>query len=218
MKQIIDFNTWERKSNFEFFAGFANPCVNITCEVCCGNAREAAHRRKESFFIYYLYAIMEAVNRIEAFRYRLDNEGRIVLYDKIDVYVPVKDNTGGFTTVRVPFDYDFTRFYEAARAQIAGVSEHDPYSVENAESETDTVVVSAVPKLPFTSVTCTLKSDRGNDYPLFAVGQLTADNKLPIAACVHHGFVDGEHLAQFYERIRQTLALLPIEEDRLLHA
>ncbi|MDR0894860.1 MAG: chloramphenicol acetyltransferase [Prevotellaceae bacterium] len=205
MKQIIDLNTWERKANFQFFTGFINPCVNVTCEISCADAREVAHRRGESFFIYYLYAIIEAVNAVEAFRYRLDGEGRIFLYDRIDVYVPVKDKTGGFTTVRVPYNDDFARFYQSAREQIESVDEHDPYSVEAGNTETDVVVVSAIPRLPFTSVTCTQMHSYGNDYPLFAVGQLTADNKLPIAACVHHGFVDGEHLVLFFDRIRATL-------------
>ncbi len=67
------------------------------------------------------------------------------------------------------------------------------------------VLVSAIPNLAFTSISYTQKHRRGNDFPLINVGKMEADGKMPIAICVNHSFVDGEHLAEFYELVQGYL-------------
>ena len=42
-----------------------------------------------SFFLRYLYAVLCAANEVEALRYRIDREGRPVLYDSIDIITPI---------------------------------------------------------------------------------------------------------------------------------
>ena len=34
-KRMVDFESWERKDNFNFFRNFLNPCITITSEVEC---------------------------------------------------------------------------------------------------------------------------------------------------------------------------------------
>ena len=88
MKQIIDIETWERKENFNFFRRFQNPQLSITSEVECGGAKKRAKEAHQSFFLHYLYAVLRAANEIPELRYRIDPEGRVVLYDQIDRDIP----------------------------------------------------------------------------------------------------------------------------------
>ncbi len=90
MKQIIDIENWERKENFNFFRHFQNPQLSITSEVECGGARQRAKAAGQSFFLHYLYAVLHAANEIPEFRYRIDPDGRVVLYDTIDMLSPIK--------------------------------------------------------------------------------------------------------------------------------
>ena len=68
--------------------------------------------------------------------------------------------------------------------------------------------MSATPDLYFTSMTHTQERESGSSYPLLNVGKaVTREGKLviPVAINVHHGFVDGAHLATFYQKVEKYL-------------
>jgi chloramphenicol O-acetyltransferase type A len=73
----------------------------------------------------------------------------------------------------------------------------------------DVVHLSAVPKMYFTSTTYTL-AEAGNacSYPLMTAGKaVTREGRLvfPLSIYVNHAFVDGSHLATFFEKIEKYL-------------
>lgn len=207
MKRIIDLETWSRKNNFEFFKDFLNPYMSITCNVQVRHAKELAKQRGESFFLYYLYAILYAFNNIEQFKYRIDPDGNIVCYDKIDAISPIQlDGMKTFASMRFPYIEDKNEFYRNCKQIIAGAAEKQAYSAENTSSEYDLVCISALPKLAFTSVSFANQKAGGAPFPLLNVGKMGSDFNMPIAVFVHHGFVDGEHLTNFFETIEQVLA------------
>jgi len=215
MKKIIDIENWNRRDNFRFFQNFINPCISITSEVECSFARQNARDTNRSFFIYYLYAILRAVNEIDELRYRIDSQKRIFLYESVDVLSPIKvGKDGKFSTVRIPWKADFEEFYQTAYEIIRNVSkDEDPYAyTRDAKKEEDdkynVILVSATPDLYFTSITHTQELPTGSDYPLLNVGKaIIRENKLvmPVAIYVHHGFVDGKHLSDFYKKVEMYL-------------
>ena len=194
MKQIIDIENWERKENFNFFRHFQNPQLSITSEVECGGARQRA-------------------NEIPEFRYRIDPDGRVVLYDTIDMLSPIKiKENGKFFTTRFPYHDDFDTFYQEARLIIDAIPEDgDPYAAENgevADGDYGLILLSATPDLYFTSITGTQEKRSGNNYPLLNAGKaIIREGKLvmPIAMTIHHGFIDGHHLSLFYKKVEEFL-------------
>ena len=213
MKQIIDIETWERKENFNFFRRFQNPQLSITSEVECGGAKKRAKEAHQSFFLHYLYAVLRAANEIPKLRYRIDPEGRVVLYDQIDILSPIKiKENGKFFTIRFPYHEDFETFYQEARKIIDSIPENgDPYAAENGEvanGDYGLILLSATPDLYFTSITGTQEKQSGNNYPLLNAGKaIIKKGKLvmPIAMTIHHGFVDGHHLSLFYRKVEELL-------------
>lgn len=205
--------TWERRDNFNFFRTFSNPSVSITSEVACGGAKARAKAAGESFFLHYLYAILRAANEIKEFRYRIDAQDRVVLYDWVDVMIPVKVNESGkFLSVRIPYDADFGTFYRQAKELIDGVSpDADPYANEkgrNEDTEFNLVNISALPDLYFTAAVTAQQHRNGNDYPLMTVGKAVMREGqliMPISLSVHHGFVDGYHISLFFKTIEELL-------------
>lgn len=207
MKTVIDFEKWNRRENWMFFSGFANPMASITCPVKCGEAYRRAKAENKSFFLVYLHAILSAVNEIEAWRYRVDGDGRIVLYDRIDVLSPVKvKGKEGFVTLRFPYIPDLDDFIAVAREMIDNPGDASAYSTEDAQTENDLILVSAVPYLPFTGAEFTLRSSEGNPYPLIVVGKMSEERTMPVAISFHHGFIDGEHVGAFFNLLQQKLA------------
>lgn len=212
MKHIVDIETWERKPNYEFFLSFQNPTISITSEVECGGAKARAKAAGQSFFLYYVYAVLRAVNEIPEFRYRIDAEGRVVYFDTVDMLSPIKvKENGRFFTVRFPWHEDFETFYAEAKAIIGAIDPNsEPYTAEQKGGKEllDVMLLSATPDLYFTSLTCTQEHRHGSNYPLMNAGKaIVREGKLimPIAMTIHHGFVDGYHLSLFYKKVEEWL-------------
>ncbi len=82
MKRKIDIETWDRKEHFQFFGSFEEPLYGITADVECTGAYQKAKEMGVSFFLLYLHCSLSAVNRVEAFRYRVE-DGEPVVYHRI---------------------------------------------------------------------------------------------------------------------------------------
>ena len=213
MKHIIDINTWERRDNYGFFRGFVNSWYSVTTEIDCTEARSAAKAAGRSFFLYYLYAVVRSAKVVDELRYRTDKNGQVIFHDKVDIISPIAVPGKTFYTVRIPYHEDFERFYTEAHALITNIPEDgDPYGAEKIltkQGDYDVVHLSAVPKLYFTSITYTLaEAGNGCSYPLMTAGKaVNRDGRLvfPLSIYVNHAFVDGSHLASFFEKIGKYL-------------
>lgn len=157
--------------------------------------------------------MLRAANEIPEFRYRIDPDGRVVLYDTIDMLSPIKiKENGKFFTTRFPYHDDFDTFYQEARLIIDAIPEDgDPYAAENgevADGDYGLILLSATPDLYFTSITGTQEKRSGNNYPLLNAGKaIIREGRLvmPIAMTIHHGFIDGHHLSLFYKKVEEFL-------------
>lgn len=213
MKHLVDIDTWERKENYLFFRDFANSWIAITSEVDCTEAYDAAKSTKRSFFLHYLYAIVRAANEIKEFRYRWDKHGQVVYHDTVDITTPIAVPGKTFYTVRIPYIEDFEAFYRNARHIIENIpTDGDPYGTDKQITEQgdfDVILLSATPKLYFTSITYTQYAPGHSlDYPLMNAGKaVRREGRLvmPLAMTVSHAFVDGAHVSLFFEKVEQYL-------------
>ena len=206
MKEIIPLDSFQRKESVLFFKDFVNPNVSVTCMVDASECYRHAKAFGEKFFYNYLYAILRAVNDIKELHYRFTPAGEIACYDRIDVLSPIRlAGHDSFTTLRFPYIPDRREFIESVNRIIGTAGNLSSFGEEESLDEYDVVLVSAVPDLPFTSISYTQKHRHGNDFPLINVGKMEADGRMPIAICVNHAFVDGQHLSRFYSLIQQYL-------------
>lgn len=215
MRQKIDISNWSRKNSYEFFGSFQNPNISITSEVDCTNALAMAKEKSESFFIYYVYSMLCAMNEIEEFKYRLDMKGDIYLYDEIDITTPIMLNEEGeCAIVRIPYIPEFRAFYTKASSIIEESKKqlHSNFSKSNLEEgENDpygTIFLSATPDLYFTSLVGAQERREGNSYPLLNVGKaIEREGKkiMPVAITISHMFADGLHISQFIKKINERL-------------
>ena len=189
MKHSIDIDTWERKDNYLFFRDFHNSWIAMTSEVDCTEAYAEAKAQGRSFFLYYLYAILRAANEIKEFRYRWDKHGQVVCHDTVDITTPIAVPGKTFYTVRIPWNSDFKAFYEEARRIITSIPEDgDPYGTDKeiaAQGDFDVILLSATPKLYFTSISYTQYAPgHPLDYPLMNAGKaVTREGKTGHAHC-----------------------------------
>lgn len=206
MKEIIPLDSFQRKESVLFFKDFVNPNVSVTCKVDASECYRRAKALGEKFFIQYLHAIIRAANEIKELHYRFMPTGDIAHYDKIDVLSPIRfAGHDSFTTLRLPYFTDRADFIISANEIIKNAEGGSAFGEEEGLEEYDVVLVSAIPDLPFTSISFTQKHRHGNDFPLINVGKMEADGRMPLGICVNHAFVDGEHLSRFYRLVQKYL-------------
>lgn len=206
MKKIINIDNWDRKEQFLYFREFAQPYINVTCMVDCRHIKSIAKKREQSFFLHYLYCILKTANNIDEFKYRIDNDGNVVFYDRINALAPIRlPGMKTYATMRIEYNENFDEFYENAKKVIDNADKFSPFEIQKSQKEVDVVLVSAIPRLPFTSISITHSRSEGRNYPIFTIGKLGDDMKMPVALRIHHGFVDGDHLADFYEMLQRNL-------------
>lgn len=213
MKHTVDIETWERRDNYAFFRNFLNSWISVATEIDCTEARTAAKAAGRSFFLYYLYAVLRAVNEIREFRYRTDSRGEVVWYDTVDILSPIAVPGRTFYTVRIPYHADFERFYAEARAIVTDFpADDDPYATVKevlAQGDYDVILLSATPELYFTSMTYTqFAPGDPTRYPLMNAGKaVMREGRLvmPLSIFVNHAFVDGAHISRFFRLVAEYL-------------
>ena len=219
-RTIINLNTWDRAKSYEFYRNFVNPQVCMTAEVDCTAAYEESKKNNTSFFRKYVYAILRSVNDIKELKYRIeikDGEEQIVLYDKISLLTPVRiNNSGEFTTVKVPYHLTFEKFNSVMDDVISRMDTQiaEPYYQEEDSEKRgfcDVVLVSALPDLHFTSISPTQSCSYGSRKPIINVGKAVKKEgkmMMPIAISFHHGLCDGFHISSFYSKVEEYLKSL----------
>lgn len=208
MKTVVNPTDFVRRESVEFFKDFINPYVSVTCNVNASICKEHANKTGEKFFHLYLYAILRAVNDIEELHYRFSRAGEIVRYDRINVITPIKVSPEApFVSMKFEYRETFQDFKREVECRIQEYAQNAVFGAEDNLEEFDVVLLSAIPDLPFTSLSCTQRHTNGNDYPLITVGKMSNNGEMPIALCVHHAFVDGEHIARVYKLVQKYLNL-----------
>ncbi|EIM78834.1 chloramphenicol acetyltransferase [Nitritalea halalkaliphila LW7] len=138
-----------RKEHFQFFNAFEEPFFGVCATVHCHKAYKRAKKQGVSFFLYYLYRALKAVNELEAFKLRVvDNT--VYRYTRIDGSCTImrKDNTFGFSYI--PFQEDEQAFYRDAARIVEEVSQSA--SLFPARAGEGVIHFSSLPWLNFSSV------------------------------------------------------------------
>jgi chloramphenicol O-acetyltransferase type A len=157
--------------------------------------------------LYYLHKTLAAVNRVEAFKYRIDN-GEIFICETIDVSSTIMrtDTTFGFSFI--PFHEDIATFVAGAQAEIERV-QNTPGLFTRTFDMDNLIHFSALPWIDFTSLSHARSFTFPDSCPKISVGKMTIDEKgnrsMPVSVHVHHGLMDGYHVGLFFAEFQNAL-------------
>jgi chloramphenicol O-acetyltransferase type A len=205
MKQKIDLATWNRKEHFEFFSTFEEPFFGITTPIEMTIAYEKAKAMQIPFFVYYLHKTIAAVNQVENFRYRIE-ENEVVLYNEIDASATImrEDKTFGFSFMK--FHSNIDEFTKIAETEIERIQVTP--GLFTREFPTNIIHFSAIPWINFTSLTHSRSYTLPDSCPKVSWGKLMEENgkkTMSMAVMAHHGLVDGYHMGLFVEALQTEL-------------
>lgn len=198
MKHKLDLDTWNRKEHFQFFSQMTEPFFGVTVQIDCTKAYAKSKKLGVSFFTYYLHKTLEAINTIECFRYRIDNN-EVYVYDRIDASATIlrDDKTFGFSLME--FDEDITKFAEITKKEITRI-QNTTGLLTREEYPENLIHFSAVPWVNFTSYSHARSFTFPDSCPKVSFGKMMEENgkkTMQMAVHVHHGLIDGYHVGQF---------------------
>lgn len=105
--EIIDLNTWDRATHFNFFRRMDYPQYLICKNIDITNFLKRLKEREISFYYGMIYAATYALNQKE-FKYRIVND-QVVLYDTIHPsYTDMSKDSDLFKMVTVDMEDDIT--------------------------------------------------------------------------------------------------------------
>ncbi|WMW78036.1 chloramphenicol acetyltransferase [Flavobacterium sp. 20NA77.7] len=205
MKQTIDLATWNRKEHFEFFSTFEEPFFGITTPIDMTIAYEKAKAIQIPFFVYYLHKTIAAVNQVENFRYRIE-ENEVVLYDEIDASSTImrEDKTFGFSFMK--FNSDIHEFTKIVQTEIKRIQVTP--GLFTREFPGNIIHFSAIPWINFTGLTHSRSYTLPDSCPKVSWGKLIDENgqkTMSMAVMAHHGLIDGYHMGLFIEILQTEL-------------
>tara|TARA_R110002073_G_scaffold8207_3_gene45758 strand:- start:43237 stop:43860 length:624 start_codon:yes stop_codon:yes gene_type:complete len=195
--KYLDINTWNRKQHFEHFSKLSDPYFGVVLDVDITNAYEYSKQAEVSFFALYLHACMKAVNSIENFKYRVQ-EDKVVIHEVIhaSATIPRADTTFGFSFIR--FSNSFDEFYKNFQEEKERIlNSTDLFPPINSE---DCIYCSALPWFTFSGHKEPV-SGRMESVPKLAFGKFSEKEGrllMPVSLNVNHALVDGYHVGEFF--------------------
>ncbi|RZM30596.1 MAG: chloramphenicol acetyltransferase [Pedobacter sp.] len=204
MKNQIDKTSWTRKEHFELFRNLDEPYFGVCINIECGEALFRCKTDGFSFYLYCIHNVLLATDMTAEFRLRIEGE-QVYLYDHIHAGTTVPRANGTFGFARLPFKRNLNEFLISANDAIAEVKSRSDLIRPTGD---DLIRFSSIPWLAFTSLSHAHNTGNKESCPRITFGKITSSgntSQIPMSVHVHHGLVDGIHLANFLDRFQQLM-------------
>ncbi|MCW4023674.1 MAG: chloramphenicol acetyltransferase [Candidatus Bathyarchaeota archaeon] len=206
MKTKLDIENWSRRDHYKYFGSCDDPYFGVVVNVDCTAAFANSKKLGASFFLYYMYESIKAMNMVENFRYRII-DGEVWVFDRIHASTTVAraDSTFGFAL----FEYngDFDDFVKCAKAEISKIQKISGLNAaENAR--VDVIHYTTLPWFSFTGFVHERNINRGQSIPKVAFGKFFEQNGrklMPVSISANHGLVDAYHVSKYLEYFQAGL-------------
>ena len=206
MKEINPQET-SRASAFDLWMTSPMPMVTLTKTFNITRIHKASKKRHIKLNALLCWCIGKAASQVEEF-YMLPVQGKMFQYDNLAINVIVNNKKGGINSCDIPFNNDFSHFYEDYIRWTQSTSEScESTFIEDAMIIGTSAVVA-------TELDCIV-----NQYtdkflnPMVMWGKFRKSwfkTTLPISFQFHHVQMDGGQAAMFLEKIQKEIDELKI--------
>jgi chloramphenicol O-acetyltransferase type A len=188
--------TSDRQHYFDFFSKFHSPYLNLTWELKLADFSPYCQRLGISRFQWLIYNLCRSLMSIDAFMWRLDEEGKPVQVSTISPSYTVLNPQKNFNFTNFSYDSSWPLFLERS-LRSKGEAEAATRILVDEQGKLDYIFITTLPWMKFTSIQHPIFDPRRVHIPSFAFGAfevLGPEISFPFSVQAHHGFVDGYHL------------------------
>ena len=207
MIRDIDMSTWPRREIYDFFSPISNPFYSVTFTLDVTNLYRCVKERELSFYYALVYLCTQAVNRVEAFLYTIE-DGKVRIFDKRQPsFTDLEKGSELFRMVFVPCEGSLDEFCRAAKAK----SESQHFFFDPTAETNDLIYFSCLPWMDVTGLTNERNLDPDDAIPRIAWGKYIDVNgrkQLHISLEINHRLIDGVHLGRFNEELCRLIEAL----------
>ena len=202
----LDIEKWNRKEHFNFYKEFEEPFFGVCVNVDITKALERAKALDVSFFLYYMHKSIVAANEVEPFKYRIVENGKILICENVDAGSTIgrEDGTFGFSYLK--YSSDLEAFIKTAQEEIDFV--RSAKGLMSPSSTPDVIHYTTLPWFSFTSFSHARMFKFKDSIPKIAFAKYFKEGdkmKMPVSIHVHHGLMDGYHVGLYLERFQELL-------------
>ena len=201
----IDLDKWERRDLFALFDSFTEPFHGVCLRIDCTETFRYAKNQRLSVFLSLLHRSLVAAHQVENFMIR-SVDGEIWRYQTIHGGSAVGRPNGTIGFGHFIFHQELREFVREASLELEHVKTSDELTRYAGQ---DLIRYSVLPWFDFTSLSHARDLAKNDSAPRVTFGKITDANgrcTMPLSIHVHHGLVDGEHVAQFVALFEQALA------------
>ncbi|MEM8599536.1 MAG: chloramphenicol acetyltransferase [Bacteroidota bacterium] len=205
--RVVDVNAWPRQGAFAYFKELDHPFFNITSLLEVGPLVAYCTAQGRPFSLAAVYLALRVANEYEPLRLRIQGE-QVVAYDEVQGSMTVHVGEEQLAFTYMQYDPAFAVFLERAE-QARERAEANPGAIDARTGQTDVLHFSVLPWISFTSISHARSWRTGDSVPKITFGQYRNEGEriqMPVSVEVHHGLMDGLHVARFLERVQRYLS------------
>lgn len=200
----LDFNTWERKELYGFFANMSNPFFSVTFNLDVTELYDYVKPRGLSFYYALVYLVTKATNSVPALRCTMRDGAPVLLDERIPSFTDMKKGAEIFHIVTMPCDGGLEEFCAEARQRS---SAQTVFIDESSEGD-ELIFISCLPWVELTALTNERNFVKDDAIPRIAWGKYRDDNGRKILGMsleLNHAFADGKHIGDFERELTRLI-------------
>ena len=187
------------------FSDFLTSRYSMTVSVNAQKTYDLAKKENIPFFNLTSACILETINEIPEFKWRIVN-GKVVEYEKIHAVSPIMQEDHTIREIEILPAREFENIFkwsEYVEDKKENIDDNQYLAEPIKRDEKPIANLSCIPWLNFDSMTNIIASSN-QIMPVISWGKLV-DGKIPISLTASHVFVFGWHFKLFYEILERYL-------------
>lgn len=203
--RTINLENWPRREHYLFFKEFESPHFSLCVEMDLTNFLPAIKIAKDSFTAVMMYLVARAANSIPEFKQRV-REGSPIEHEVVHPSATILTKDDLFTFCTVEYQADFKEFIRITEEEISRVKSTP--SIEEKFLEDNTLYMTSIPWVSFTSFMHPIRLNPADSVPRFAWGKYRQESDkivMPLSVQGHHAVMDGLHAGRFYDQIQSLM-------------
>lgn len=205
-KEIIDVTTWDRAEAFYIFKSFEIPYTNLCSDIDITHFMRFVRERDYQFFASLLFFIVKAGNIIKEFRCRMEGETPVI-YHQIGANYTLMQETEMMGNSYTDYTNCFEEFYENVVKDL-NTAKKSGHMINKSLPENAIITVTSIPWTRLTNFSQAMYR-KDDAVPYIGIGRRYGQGErvlLPLAIQAHHAFVDGFHVAHFFNLLELMLS------------